>query len=377
MFALLVLAAANLFWSVLPQSLEIHDPAITIWIPLGLRALAASAMAIGALLPEGFAPTSRAIRLTMTVTGTVLAVAVVATLLLAGRLANPLRGITSGTFEEASLTGSPVILAMEALLVLLFATAAVGFTAKAVRHRDPFLEWVGAAAALGAVARVNYLLFSSLYSGYVFAGDIGDIARFGFYLFLLVASVQQILALFRSLETMALLDPLTGLNNRNGLRVLGDFQLAQARRQQQSVALLYIDVDEMKGINDKFGHAAGDRALLDTAAVIGQTFRDVDVIARLGGDEFCVLLADGADAALAAERLEAILVAYRAASARPYLLHLSLGVSLKPPTWSGEVSELLEEADASMYRNKHPRRPDVQRGGKDPAKGAQQSPSSR
>lgn len=348
-FALIVFGAANVFWSVIPKILSTSDPAITVWIPLGLRFLGATALAIGSLVPDTFASTTHAIRRVVTLAASAVAVAGVATLLLHGRLPDPLPNITAGTFRYPSFTESPVLLSVQALLAILFAIAALGFTNKADRDDDSFLRWVGAAAALGAIARLNYFLFPSLYSGYIFTGDL---FRVGFYLLLLTASTQQILAMWRSMEALALVDPLTGLNNRRGFDVLAEFRIAQARREQQPLALVYIDLVDMKGINDTHGHALGDVALTDTAEVMRRTFRDVDILARLGGDEFAVLLAEGADVPQAADRLATTLASYRLESARPFLLHLSVGVAEESPDWNGDISELVEKADAAMYRSK-------------------------
>lgn len=98
-----------------------------------------------------------------------------------------------------------------------------------------------------------------------------------------------------ALQNWALFDELTGLYNRRGFVTIASEQLKLAHRLGQSVALAFFDLDEMKGINDSFGHDAGDRALKSTAGILKSAFRSADVLARWAGDEF-VALAVGVEA---------------------------------------------------------------------------------
>ena len=92
---------------------------------------------------------------------------------------------------------------------------------------------------------------------------------------------------------MAVRDELTGLTNRRGFLTLADQQLKLALREKLPLLLVFIDMDGLKAINDKLGHAVGDRALVDLGDVIRETFRESDVIGRLGGDEFVALVREG------------------------------------------------------------------------------------
>lgn len=91
---------------------------------------------------------------------------------------------------------------------------------------------------------------------------------------------------------IAMLDELTGLGNRRGFAVECSRLLQHAIRNRQVVSLVYIDLDEFKSINDRLGHAAGDKALVSFSCALRETFRAVDVIARYGGDEFVVCCND-------------------------------------------------------------------------------------
>ena len=166
--------------------------------------------------------------------------------------------------------------------------------------------------------------------------------------------------LLEQVRQLAILDPLTTLANRRGFSMLCEHHFEVAKRANMPLILLYIDVDRMKSINDTFGHAEGDRALIDTARLIALTFRKADVQARLGGDEFCVLLTDSSDegARLASSRLKANLAAFNAANRRGYALSLSVGAARFDPESPRSLPSLLEEADQAMYRQKQRDHPD-------------------
>ena len=160
------------------------------------------------------------------------------------------------------------------------------------------------------------------------------------------------------LRGMALVDELTGLYNRRGFLALARQQLRIAGRVGAAVSQVYVDLDGLKQINDRLGHRIGDRALVETADLLRETFRDADVIARIGGDEYAVLTVEGAtsgsDAML--ERLRDRLARRNALADRRYPLSLSVGIA-RAEAGSGEsVDELLGRADAWMYEQKRGKR---------------------
>jgi diguanylate cyclase (GGDEF)-like protein len=97
------------------------------------------------------------------------------------------------------------------------------------------------------------------------------------------------------IREMSLRDLLTGLYNRRGFITLAEQQLKAANRAHRPLQLTFADCDRLKWINDTLGHKEGDKALIDTAQILRQTFRESDIIARLGGDEFAILSIDTAD----------------------------------------------------------------------------------
>jgi diguanylate cyclase (GGDEF)-like protein len=104
-----------------------------------------------------------------------------------------------------------------------------------------------------------------------------------------------------ALRTSALTDPLTGAANRRALLSRIDYEIARHARSRRTFALLMLDLDGFKLLNDRFGHPAGDDLLRDVAAALARVIRDQDTLARVGGDEFCVLAPETDDAG--AERL--------------------------------------------------------------------------
>ncbi len=157
-----------------------------------------------------------------------------------------------------------------------------------------------------------------------------------------------------TLRALALLDELTDLYNRRGFFTLGQQQLKAAQRGKRRMALLFADFNGLKQINDAFGHPEGDRALIETAEVLEETFRESDIIARIGGDEFAVLAIEtnGSPAEVLIHRLRENLEARNARGDRPYELSLSVGLAHYDPEAPCSLDELVAQADRAMYEQK-------------------------
>jgi diguanylate cyclase (GGDEF)-like protein len=158
---------------------------------------------------------------------------------------------------------------------------------------------------------------------------------------------------------LAITDPLTGLSNRRGFDTLAPRIYAVAERFSLPIAAVYIDLDNLKPLNDFCGHDAGDRALIETAHLLQRVLRDSDVVARIGGDEFIALLtnADDAAAATAIERLKAAIAERNDLTDEPFELQFSIGaVSGKPGTPGVSLEGLVDEADARMIAAKRLRK---------------------
>jgi diguanylate cyclase (GGDEF)-like protein len=163
------------------------------------------------------------------------------------------------------------------------------------------------------------------------------------------------------IEELAYTDPLTALPNRRRFEERMEMALWQARLDGAAVALLFLDLDGFKAVNDSLGHAAGDELLQVVADRLRGRLRRGDLLARLGGDEFLVGLL-GLDPATARREATGVADQLRAALVEPVLLgtttvqvQVSIGVSVHPED-GAEFGPLLHRADARMYASKHPAR---------------------
>lgn len=159
------------------------------------------------------------------------------------------------------------------------------------------------------------------------------------------------------LINMSFADDLTGLYNRRGFSVLAEQQLKCARRSKKGFYLFLLDLDGFKQINDTFGHAQGDVALRQTAALLRKTFRQSDVIARIGGDEFAVLAIEShADSAsIIQQRFETMFEESTAGKSQSYKLSFSSGAAYFDPAEPVSFEHLFEVADGFLYQQKRSR----------------------
>ena len=156
-----------------------------------------------------------------------------------------------------------------------------------------------------------------------------------------------------TLEALATTEPLTGLPNHRALVELIDREIERAHRYNRSFALLFIDLDHFKALNDSCGHEAGDAALKELGLVAKDCLRAVDALGRWGGEEFVALLpeTDLSTAVKVAERLRAMVAAHRFGPGGGIYLTCSIGLSVFPND-AGARSELVSSADRAMYASK-------------------------
>lgn len=176
-----------------------------------------------------------------------------------------------------------------------------------------------------------------------------------------IGVARDITALTQAEEELRFLahhDPLTGLTNRALFNDRLETALRTARRRQAQLALLFIDINDFKGINDLHGHAMGDRVLCATARRLEACVRETDIVARMGGDEFTLLLTDiqGPDAVAA--KVQQLLTAIAAPLGDEFgavtMPSCSIGIAFYPA--DGEDADtLLSYADGDMYRIKRQR----------------------
>ena len=160
----------------------------------------------------------------------------------------------------------------------------------------------------------------------------------------------------RELEHLALHDPLTGLPNRTLIQDRIDLEVRAAQRKGDSFAVIMMDLDAFKEVNDTLGHNVGDQLLVAVSDRLQQTLRGTDTVGRLGGDEFAILLpeADAPRATLVARNLTQALSPPVALDGTRLSVRASMGIALYPNHGDDRVT-LLRRADAAMYLAKHER----------------------
>lgn len=166
----------------------------------------------------------------------------------------------------------------------------------------------------------------------------------------LATMVEQEMAALK----MATMDELTGLSNRRGFEVLAEQAIHVCKRLNTPASLLFFDLNHFKQINDTYGHAEGDRALLTFAEQLREVLRSSDLIGRLGGDEFVAMLLNSGhdETQTAVARLRQSVEARNDQDQRGYRICFSVGqVDLDPARHSG-IADMLAQGDMEMYRNK-------------------------
>jgi diguanylate cyclase (GGDEF)-like protein/PAS domain S-box-containing protein len=157
------------------------------------------------------------------------------------------------------------------------------------------------------------------------------------------------------LHHMSISDELTGLFNRRGFMTLADKHLKMAQRCGKDVFLLYADFDNMKWINDTHGHPVGDNALVETAVILKNTFRQADLIGRVGGDEFIVMMSEPRERngeVVVLDRLATEIDKANSRANRKYQILLSIGTVRYNHLEQTTIDELMSQADLLMYEDK-------------------------
>jgi diguanylate cyclase (GGDEF)-like protein/PAS domain S-box-containing protein len=156
------------------------------------------------------------------------------------------------------------------------------------------------------------------------------------------------------LITLSITDLLTGLYNRRGFIMFAEQQMKLSRRTKRGMLLFFADLDGLKWINDTLGHEEGDKALIEVASALKETFRSSDIIARMGGDEFAILSIDTTDinSEIITTRLQNLIDTHNRQENRRYTLSVSVGSSFYDPENPRSIDELMTEADKLMYEHK-------------------------
>jgi len=179
---------------------------------------------------------------------------------------------------------------------------------------------------------------------------------------MILRDITELARLRERLLSLSHMDELTGLSNRRGFQFLAYQQMKLANRSRKGLLLIFLDLDNMKWINDTLGHRAGDGALVETARILRETMRKSDIVARIGGDEFVVMAieAQRGSETIILERLRGVLEKVNTGSTRGYDLSFSYGTAFYNPEAPSSLEALMGEADELMYaekRRKKNRRP--------------------
>lgn len=208
-------------------------------------------------------------------------------------------------------------------------------------------------AVVGSFA-MGFVIFALRFSEYMQALSPGTVFFMVLGVIVVLYSYSLMSRLERNrlqLENLSHVDVLTGLLNRRGLEDRAQTVMRSLSRPGGSVAMLFADLDGFKAVNDRQGHAVGDRVLREIAGIITANIRASDVAARYGGDEFVVLMPDTdlEAARLAAERLQLAMEQWSSLGTTPLSLSIGIGVA---PDHGPTFDDLVRRVDHAMYRTK-------------------------
>ena len=174
---------------------------------------------------------------------------------------------------------------------------------------------------------------------------------------MLLVLARRIHRMEMEIYDLSLRDVLTGLFNLRGFYLLAEQSRRLAQSNQLPFSVVYIDVDNLKQINDSLGYKVGSAFLAETGEIIGATFRETDVLGRIGGDEFAVASQSGHEAiTTAAERLQAVCASRNSETGRQFSLSFSVGYATAVEHKKQSLEDLLVEAETAMYRQKRCKR---------------------
>lgn len=227
-----------------------------------------------------------------------------------------------------------------------------------------FLIAISGSIVLGLYLHYDYMAYGPDLWGHLLAPkQLSQVIFHLAMLFLPVVTVYSALLLHQkeklltTMNTQSLTDELTGLYNRRGLTLLMGQEIRRANRLRKGLPVVYLDLDNLKGINDQHGHHEGDRALVEIASTLKDVFRDSDIVARIGGDEFVIIPTDDNDEGrVMISRLRVVIEERAVSNGYPHKLSVSMGTAYYDPSSPATVEELLAEADSAMYEMKRAKR---------------------
>ena len=178
------------------------------------------------------------------------------------------------------------------------------------------------------------------------------------YLILMSSMFSSLKGRFNAEREMARVDPLTGALNRRALLELATYEIAQCSRHFRPLSIAFVDLDNFKTVNDKMGHAEGDKVLCEVVITFGETLRKADTVARVGGDEFVVMLPE-TDEKSAADTIRKVRESLLASMTRNgWPVTFSIGL-ITHETAPNSAEEMVDQADHLMYSIKNSNKNDI------------------
>jgi diguanylate cyclase (GGDEF)-like protein len=320
-------------------------PAALSHVPMGWmvsRTLLA-VLLLAALAVERFMPTAR--QPSRETAGALLVVAVAAYITSAAFIAAPAAPLASAT----ALISRP----WDFLPGLLFLAAAIFFWQRLKGDKKNKSEATLYDYSLFAVAALNAIChLSAIFSRQIFDGPffLAELSKVASYIIMLSGALLDQARLFEQVRSMAISDPLTGLANYRRLIAAIESELDRSRRTQRPFSIVLLDMDGLKGINDRYGHLIGSRSIVRLGKILRSHCRAIDTPARYGGDEFALVLPEaGSDIA---SRVTSRIRERLAAEPESPALSVSAGIAAYPE--DGDTPEkLLGAADRALYKMKN------------------------
>jgi diguanylate cyclase (GGDEF)-like protein len=259
-----------------------------------------------------------------------------------GRLEDGLLAERAAALEDAQRTSFLIQVVVIPIGMLLVGVVVLTFTRRLLRRIDSLFENIG---------RLEHGM-PLLESPMTARDELGMLER------TFTETGTRVMELRSQLERIATVDALTGLQNRHGFLPLAEERLVAASATGSLLAMLFIDLDGLKHVNDTQGHAVGDELIAECGSIIRDTFRAADIMARVGGDEFCVLVTTDSQGGLdaAQDRLRRGFELANRLPGRTYELSASVGIAVHDPNLDRSIDDLIRRADTEMYENKRARR---------------------
>jgi len=160
----------------------------------------------------------------------------------------------------------------------------------------------------------------------------------------------------KEIRSISVTDVLTGMQNRRGFFMQAEQSFKMAQRQGLASALIFVDIDRLKTINDSLGHEMGDHLIQDSAQVLNDSFRASDVVARMGGDEFAAFTVDASHPEAILARIQNKIERFNQQADRPYEISFSTGIVQCDPSSHLTLGDYLAMADEKMYVQKRGKR---------------------